>query len=94
MLPEAAELTWQRLSPALQRPGFAVDITVWSTTPSQSAFNRAVTLSSTIIAEITSRYQLDAAQRARIRGVGQVWPFSDQKRPTVSITVHRREDNT
>lgn len=78
-----------RLIPALSRPGYEVELTVWATTPGATAWTRAVETAHAVVQEIQSAYLLSSEQRQRMRGIGRPWPVTDAQRPIVSVTVRK-----
>jgi len=88
--PELRE-TLAQVRSALSKPDRAIEITVWATTPSQTAWTRAVEQASTIRTEAISYLNLDEAQQQRITAVGRTWISSSLKRPSVSVCLRRFE---
>ncbi|MCP4169700.1 MAG: hypothetical protein GY758_02885 [Fuerstiella sp.] len=77
------------VGPMLRRDDYAVEITVWTTTPSQSAWNRALSQSQRIHKEAVSLLRVAPNQERRITAVAQPWISPTIKRPTVSVTLRR-----
>ena len=77
------------VGPMLRRDDYVVEITVWTTTPSQAAWSRALTQSKRIHDEAISLLRLAPNQLARITAVAQPWISKTVKRPTVSVTLRR-----
>ncbi len=77
--------------PLLSRPGYQVDITVWATTPSDSAWNRATQEANSIAKEIIKKRNLGDKARSRLRSFGQPWIHQRAKRPVFSVSVRKLE---
>lgn len=83
-----------RMLPVLAQPNREVEITVWATTPSRSAWTRAVEQSAAIADEVADANQLDSLTRRRLRGIGRPWLWSDAQRPVLSVTARSRETSS
>lgn len=79
-----------RLLPVVSQPGREFEITVWATTPSESAWRRAVEQSAAIADEVAAGNGLSPPARQRIISVGRPWLWSDAQRPVLSITARHR----
>lgn len=77
--------------PALHRSNYRVQVVVWATTPSASAWLRATNQARQAADEIAAAAQLDATARARLVAVGQPWRYRDVRRPVISFTIVRTE---
>ncbi len=77
------------IGPMLRQADYAVELTVWSTTPSKSAWTRAVLQAEQLLAETAEYLRLPPEQRQRLTASAQPWISSDVKRPTVSVTLTR-----
>jgi hypothetical protein len=77
--------------PMLRRPNYRMQIIVWSTTPGTRAWKRAISQSVEIQKEIAKGFVLNESRAERLTAVGRPWPFSDIKRPIVSIVVKKIE---
>ena len=88
-LPAEIQEAVDRLIPALDRPGYEVEVTVWSTTPGATAWTLSVDRGDAIVEEIVDRYQLTEDQRPRVRGVGRPWSSATERRPILSVTVRK-----
>jgi hypothetical protein len=84
--PRAAETIYQ-LVPQLRRSDYRMVVTVWATTPAESAWTRAAEQASQVVEEIAETAGLDAAARNRMVPVGQPWRFRELRRPVMSITI-------
>jgi len=80
---------YRRLLPALQNDAFRVEFVVWSTTPSRSAWQRAAEQADAIVAQVADVTGLNEVQRDRLQSYGRPWPYSDERRPTFSVTVRK-----
>jgi flagellar motor protein MotB len=89
MLNEELRAALTGVGPMLRRDDYSVEITVWATMPSQTAWNRAVQQSIEVEAEAVKLLRLVPTQRARVSAVGRPWISSTVKRPVVSVTLRR-----
>ncbi len=81
-----------RVLPTLRKPNYRIDVIVWATTPSPSAWNRAANQAMAIVDEVATSTGLDDERRARLRPLGMPWRYSDVKRPVLSIVVRKLDD--
>lgn len=88
-LSDAYKTALQRVLPVLRKNTHQVEIVVWATTPSPSAWTRAAKQASGLMNEMASASKLKPEQRRRISAVGQPWLFSNIKRPVASIIVRK-----
>ena len=77
------------VGPMLRRDDYAIEITVWTTTPSQSAWRRALAQSRRIHREAITLLRVPPNQEMHITAVAQPWISQTVKRPTVSVTLRR-----
>ena len=77
------------VGPMLRRDDYRIEITVWTTTPSQSAWSRALAQSQQIHKEAIALLRVAPNQERRITAVAQPWISKTVKRPTVSVTLRR-----
>jgi hypothetical protein len=77
------------VGPMLRRDDYVVEITVWTTTPSQSAWSRALAQSQRIHKETINLLRVAPNQEKRITAVAQPWISQTVKRPMVSVTLRR-----
>ena len=91
MINEELRAALTGVGPMLRRDDYAVEITVWATTPSQSAWGRAVNQAVRVEAEAIKLLRLVPTQRSRVSAVGRPWISSTVKRPVVSVTLRRLE---
>jgi hypothetical protein len=68
-----------------------IEITVWATTPSQSAWTRAAKQAEQIRQEAIRYLNIETSQRNRITANGRTWISSTLKRPSVTITLRQLE---
>ncbi len=85
-----AETVWQ-VVPLLRRPNYRIYFVVWATTPSESAWNRAVNQARLVTEEIATTAQLDPESRNRLIPLGQPWRHRDIRRPVLSLIVARTD---
>lgn len=89
LMTEELKAALNGVSPMLRRDDYEVGITVWATTPSKSAWSRALTQAQQLHTEAVQYLQLPPGQHARITASAQPWMLSDVKRPSVSVKVQR-----
>lgn len=75
--------------PSLYDAQHRVELTVWATTPSASAWNRAAQQAVQLRHELTQLGQLKQEQLSRLTTSARPWIDSVAKRPTVTITVQK-----
>jgi flagellar motor protein MotB len=78
-----------RVLPTLRQERYRVDLVVWATMPSPSAWTKAGQRASQIVSEISQWANLRPEQQARLRAVGKPWRYADVKRPVISIVVRK-----
>ena len=88
MTPTVKE-TLNGIGPMLRQADYAIEITVWATTPSQTAWTRAVQQSEALLKETVRYLRLTPEQQKRVTAVGRTWISSDIKRPAASVTLRR-----
>jgi flagellar motor protein MotB len=95
-LPEEGPLTGgkydkvvDQVLPVLHRKGYNVEVIVWATTPSNSAWERAVRQSEQFANELAQLANLAPNMRFRLSAIGQPWFDSKARRPVLSITVRK-----
>ena len=79
----------QRIIPLLYSDGYEVQVIVWATTPSPTAWTRAARQANQIVAEIAQLGGLAPAQRGQLNGVGRAWIDSVVKRPVLTFVVRK-----
>lgn len=89
LLPEGYDDIMAQVLPLLRRETHRVEITVWATTPSPSAWKRAVEQAAGVAEEILTTANLDEMHRQRLRATARPWMYKDVKRPVLSITMRR-----
>ena len=77
------------LLPALYKSDHRVEVTVWATTPSPSAWKRAAVASAGIRDELILMGSLKQAEMARLTTTAKPWIDSVAKRPVVTIVVRK-----
>lgn len=87
----SAELqkTLAQVRPVFRKPDRMLEITVWATTPSQTAWSRAARQATEIRKEAIKFLKLDDSQELRITASGRTWISSTVKRPSVSVVLRR-----
>lgn len=88
MSPELEE-TLRQVRTVFRSKEYSVEITVWATTPSQSAWTRAVNQATEVRNETVAFLKLEPGKEQRITAVGRTWISSELKRPAASITLRR-----
>ena len=77
--------------PLLRRSHCQVSVVVWATTPSDSAWIRAVNEARAVVEEVTAVARLDATERARLAPLGQPWRYANIRRPILSLIITQTE---
>ena len=80
-----------RVVPTLSRANYEVDLIVWATTPSPTAWNLAINRATILADELAMLANLKPEQLARLNAIGKPWRFSDLKRPVLTVIVRRLE---
>lgn len=75
--------------PLLYRPGYAVDVVVWATSPSPTARKRATLEAAECAEELRTFARLDASNRSKLASAGRPWIDKDAQRPVMSLLVRR-----
>ena len=88
-LPDNFDAVLGQVYPLVKQNGYQVEIVVWATTPSNSAWQRATQQSSSLSQTIVKQGNLNEHDSKRLRAYGSPWMYSDVKRPTFSIVVRR-----
>jgi hypothetical protein len=83
----------QRVLPVLYRGNYRVEVIVWATTPSPTAWHRAANQSLAIASEIAHRANLTGTRRSNLSGVGRAWLYSDVKRPVLSFRIQKIQND-
>ena len=78
-----------RVLPTLRRNNYRVDIIVWATMPSESAWLNASEQAAQIVDEVISWSRFTPEQKSHLRAVGKPWLYADLKRPVMSILVRK-----
>lgn len=82
----------RQILPVVHRPQYRVQVIVWATTPSPTAWTRAARRAERIVEEIARIAQLDPDQAARLEGTGRAWIDSQAKRPVISLVVRKVDE--
>ncbi len=72
--------------------GYEIELTVWATTPSESAWTRASEQADELRDTLVTRLHLTAEAREKFQAVSRPWIYSNLERPTVSLSVRRISD--
>jgi flagellar motor protein MotB len=91
LLSDELQKTLTQLRTISRKPDRVIEITVWATTPSQSAWTRAATQAEQIRQEAIRYLNIETSQRNRITANGRTWISSTLKRPSVTITLRQLE---
>jgi flagellar motor protein MotB len=89
LLPSRFDNVMAQLMPLFANRDYRIDVVVWATTPSRSAWTRATKQSFTIAHEIADKCGLSPEQRQQLASRGQPWLYSDVKRPVFTIVIRR-----
>ena len=76
--------------PLLRRPQYRIYLVVWATTPSESAWMRALTQARQVVEEVASAARLDAA-RERLLPLAKPWRHANLERPVFSLLITKAE---
>lgn len=76
--------------PQLRNERYQIDVVVWATMPSQTAWTRATRQAAGVADEIAMMLRLPPRDRERLTSAGRVWISSTEKRPVVTLVVRRR----
>ncbi len=76
--------------PLLRRPQYRITLVVWATTPSESAWTRALTQARQAVDEVTRAAQLDAS-RERFLPLAKPWRHANLERPVFSLLITKAE---
>ncbi|MCA9184309.1 MAG: flagellar motor protein MotB [Pirellulaceae bacterium] len=79
--------------PLLRREGYQVEVIVWATTPSPTAWTRATEQARSIGTDLGNMARIPAGKRSRIATVGRPWIDSVAKRPVMTIVCRRRSSD-
>ncbi|MFV0445125.1 MAG: hypothetical protein ACK5Q5_16235, partial [Planctomycetaceae bacterium] len=89
LLTPTLQETLRRIAPQLRQPTTRVEIIVWSTTPSPSAWERAALQAQQLRQEALAFLQLDARTADRLTSAAKTWISSTVARPGTSIVLRR-----
>jgi len=92
-LPDNFDAVLEQVYPLVKQNGYQVEIIVWATTPSNSAWQRATHQASSISHTIVKKGNLTHQDSMRLHAYGSPWMYSDVKRPAFSIVVRRVQAN-
>lgn len=81
---------FKQVVPLISQSAYEMEIVVWATTPSKTAWARATKQATGLRSEFVTKAGLSDEARSRTAAVGRPWLFSDVKRPVLSIVVRRR----
>jgi len=73
--------------PLLRNDQYRVEVIVWATTPSVTAWTRAANQAGSLRRELANGARLSKEQQNRLTCVAKPWPFSNAKRPAMSVVV-------
>jgi hypothetical protein len=91
LLSPELQKTLTQVRPVFRKADRLLEITVWATTPSQSAWTRAAQQAVEIRKEAIKFLKLDPSQQTRISASGRTWISSTVKRPSVSVVLRKTE---
>lgn len=80
--------------PLLRNKQYRVELVVWATTPSATAWTRAADQAGSLRKELVTLARLSKEQQKQLTCVAKPWPFSDAKRPAMSIIVIKADLST
>lgn len=90
LTPNAKKILVRSLK-VLVMPNYRVEVKVWSTTPAKSSLTRATNQATQIKSTILKQFPM--LEKDRVKCASSLWPFSDDKRPTLSIIIVKRDSN-
>jgi hypothetical protein len=90
-LPRQARQILANVGPLLSNPLYRVEIVVWATTPSATAWGRACTQADALRQEIRQLLSLSPSQQERLTSAGRPWLYRDDRRPVMSLVVIKTE---
>jgi len=73
--------------PLLRNERYRVELIVWATTPSDTAWTRAARQAGSFRKELVALARLSMEQQKRLTCLAKPWPFKGAKRPAMSIVV-------
>lgn len=77
----------------LARDDYQLDLIVWATTPGASAWARAAEQASAVVAELLESTNTRLRDSQQLQALARPWPYSDVKRPVLSIVVRKVDRN-
>lgn len=86
-MPEEMRSMLNLLGPQLRRAQCELEITVWATTPSPSAWMRSIRQANELREAAGGALHLNQETLERVRAVGRTWISSDLQRPAVTLTL-------
>lgn len=75
--------------PLLHRAGYRIQVIVWATSPSKSAWSRAAKQAHAVGLEMAQMGNLAASQQANLICTARPWIDPDAQRPVLSVVVQR-----
>lgn len=81
----------RQVVPLLKKGRHRIDVIVWVTTPSESAWQRAADQAVSINNELAQRARLKPEQLGRLVTLAQPWGFVDIRRPVISVVVRKQQ---
>jgi len=90
ILPTDARRVFAKTMGLMSRPGYRMEINVWSPTPSRTALARTVESAYAVRQAIGREFPLLNRRSDLIRCTANLWPHSHEKRPVMSISVVKR----
>lgn len=90
--PEDVFVAARQLAPLLRQDDYELEVTVWATAPTGSAWSRAIGQAATIRQELSEYLGLEG-KATQIAATARPWLSSTARRPTVSLIVRRLKQN-
>jgi len=78
----------RQIATTLRRDGYEAEIVVWATTPSMTAWTRAVRQAHTLQKELSTYLRLEQSS-VKLKSSGKPWGSATAKRPIVSLIMRR-----
>ena len=88
-LPSSAKRVLAQVAGQLRRPGYRLEIKLWSPTPSVTAMARTTRAAAEVADEVRGFLKGYDEQLESMRATASLWSWSDEKRPVMTILVAR-----
>ncbi|TWT43008.1 hypothetical protein KOR42_45380 [Thalassoglobus neptunius] len=82
------------IAPFARRKDSILKIVAWTPSPGPSVWARSAERAALLAFQISDQLQLPQKKRREIQAVSQLWPYSDIKRPSMTIIATRRRQES